>query len=129
MAGSLLERLENPDAARDTAEISIQRNLLRMLTTRQGSVAMWPDYGLPDMNNLKMSVNEILQSMQQDVATMIERYEPRLINVSVTCLPPDARDRHLTFTVSGTVVEGNSRRPVRLEAALEADGKARLVRR
>lgn len=100
MGGSLFDRLVRGGAAEMDEDESIRLSLLRMLTTRQGSVQALPEYGLPDLNDLSLSISEIVTQSSKAIASCIRKYEPRLSEVSVQCerLPRNALV--MAFTIS-----------------------------
>ena len=93
--GSLFERLKG-DAqrraglSRERAVMaSVAAQLTRMLSTRAGSVQTLPDYGLPDLNDMSVSLHTALSQARQSIETFIDQYEPRLTQVRVVSLPSD----------------------------------------
>jgi len=61
----------------------IQTHLMQLLNTRQGSVAYLPDYGMPDLNEIYQQLPESLGFLIENVKKLIERYEPRLNQITV----------------------------------------------
>ena len=64
---------------------SIILHLQKLLNTRQGSVQISAEYGVPDMNSVhEDSFAETGRRLEQVLTRVIERFEPRLTNVRVT---------------------------------------------
>lgn len=130
--GSLFERLAgevHPRAGQshvDAVTASVSRHLTRMLSTRAGSVQTLPDYGLPDLNDMRLSVHDALQQARSAIERFIERHEPRLSNVRVIALPRNHDPLHLAFTIEGEVENGGQRQKVNFAASLEGSGKVQV---
>src|SRR5690606_30498601 len=83
----LLERLSGLGAEDRLGQIpraeilvnSILDHLQRILNTRQGSVPIDPNFGVPDFTNLAGSFSSgTSEQIMLDMARMIQQYEPRL---------------------------------------------------
>jgi type VI secretion system protein len=87
--GSLFERLSGDANMRDgwsrevSAMASVAAHLAKMLSTRAGSVQTLSDYGLPDLNDMRLSLHDSLSQARLAIENFIEAYEPRLSNVRV----------------------------------------------
>src|SRR3990167_4037976 len=86
---SLFERLEQGASNPGATVASIAAHLGKMLSTRAGSVQTLPDYGLPDLNDMRLSLHDSLQQARIAIERFIEAYEPRLRDVRVISLPRD----------------------------------------
>jgi type VI secretion system lysozyme-like protein len=62
---------------------SVAAHLAKMLSTRAGSVQTLSDYGLPDLNDMRLSLHDSLSQARQAIENFIEAYEPRLSAVRV----------------------------------------------
>ncbi|MGO3029009.1 type VI secretion system baseplate subunit TssE [Pseudomonas helleri] len=119
--GSLFERLAGDvDKRRGLspvacAQASVAAHLAKMLSTRAGSVQTLPDYGLPDLNNMRLSLHDALTQAREAIEIFIERYEPRLSQVRVSALPRDG-----WLDVAGT------KRQVSFTAHLDGSGQVRV---
>lgn len=131
--GSLFERLAGENMQRagwshDQAIVaSIAAHLAKMLSTRAGSVQALPDYGLPDLNDMRLSLHDSLQQARIAIESFIERYEPRLSQVRVVALPRDHDLLNLSFALEGMVDMDGHRRAVSFTARLNGSGQV-LVR-
>ena len=76
--GSLFERLggDTVGRARLDHEVSVMASvaahLAKMLSTRAGSVQTLPDYGLPDLNDMRLSLHDALQQARMAIERFIE---------------------------------------------------------
>lgn len=130
--GSLFERLNStpghhagqPQQASVMA--SVASHLAKMLSTRAGSVQTLPDYGLPDLNDMRLSLHDALSQARGAIERFIEAYEPRLSNVRVTSLPRDQDHLSLTFRIDGLLEVEGDKRPVHFAASLDGSGQVTL---
>lgn len=129
--GSLFERLnaaprERP-ASRDTSvQASVADHLAKMLSTRAGSVQTLPDYGLPDLNDMRLSLHDALNRARGAIERFIEAYEPRLSQVQVTALPRGQDPLSLTFRISGLLESEGGTCPAYFAARLDGSGQVSL---
>jgi len=131
----LLERiadLEAPSGRRKGTGVSravdsIIRHLQRMMNTRQGSVPIAEDYGVPDMTNFPA---QDLAGAGKDIAgairDFIRTYEPRLDKVRVEFERRDENMLSLRFRLEGNLVREN-KIPVLFETVVDADGKVSVM--
>lgn len=111
MVPSLYDRLAHgrPLTADDEDE-SICKHILRMLTTRQGSVQTLPDdYGLPDLNDASLAKSEILYQSSRAIEACINRYEPRLQAAKVRPVAGEGNAFILQFSISAMKTSENGR--------------------
>ena len=107
--GSLFERLNGDAQLRKgnsleaCAMASVAAHLAKMLSTRAGSVQTLADYGLPDLNDMRLSLHDSLSQARLAIENFIEAYEPRLSNVRVISLPRDHDQLRLAFSIEGPV--------------------------
>lgn len=133
--GSLFERLAGVPASRkkldDEAAItlSIADHLAKMLSTRAGSVQTLPDYGLPDLNDLNLSLHDSLQQSRTAIERFVEAYEPRLSEVRVVPLPRTHDPLNLSFTIEGMIDVGGMKREVSFAASLNGSGQVKIQKR
>jgi type VI secretion system protein len=84
---TLLERIINPQRTTrtDVGELrdSVILHLKKLLNTRQGSVPIHPEYGMPDLSEFINCFPESITKMQTTIASIIEKFEPRLKSVRV----------------------------------------------
>lgn len=130
--GSLFERLAGEPGKRRNLSVdqavvaSIAAHLAKMLSTRAGSVQALPDYGLPDLNDMRLSLHDSLQQARVAIEHFIENYEPRLSQVRVTALPRAQDPLHLSFALEGMVDLDGQRRSVSFTARLNGSGQVQV---
>lgn len=121
---SLFERLESytsPGACRLT---SVAAHLTKMLSTRAGSVQTLPDYGLPDLNDMRLSLHECLTQSRLLIERFIQTYEPRLVNVRVRVLP--RVHETLAFAIDAGLLIDDGIQPVVFHARLAQAGQVEV---
>jgi type VI secretion system protein len=129
--GSLFERLGGLPGTRssdreESVRDSVAAHLSKMLSTRAGSVLALPDYGMPDLNNMNLSVHDALSLARSEIQRFIAAYEPRLSEVSVEAIPNDDKSLQLAFVIEGLLhVEGFTSR-VQMSAQLQGSGQVSI---
>lgn len=125
----LLERLRRGElagarSAHQSAEkvySSVHEHLQRLLNTRQGESAAFPDYGLPCLCDVDKSGRAI--ELRQQIEQTIRRYEPRLSEVRVDYVDPDPLDPlTLRFRISGHPMGAEDGVTFRFDTAVDAIG-------
>lgn len=133
----LLERIArwgSGDGDRETASgdlllDSVVRHLQRILNTRQGSVPIDPEFGVPDFTNLAGSYDTAFGGqIEQDIRRLIERYEPRLRSPQLRMREERLDALSLSFELTGSVVMGERVVPVRLATSVGSQGRIRIDR-
>jgi type VI secretion system protein len=130
--GSLFERLGG-DAHKRVgwnrevcAMASVAAHLAKMLSTRAGSVQTLSDYGLPDLNDMRLSLHDALNQARLAIESFIEAYEPRLSNVRVISLPREYEQLRLSFRIEGLLEVEGFKRQVSFAAQLDGSGQVRV---
>lgn len=130
--GSLFERLGGEASQRAgwsrevAAMASVATHLAKMLSTRAGSVQTLPDYGLPDLNDMRLSLHDSLQQARIAIERFIEAYEPRLSDVRVISLPRDNNPLSLAFAIEGLLEVDGFKRQVSFSARLDGSGQVKV---
>jgi len=130
--GSLFERLGGEASQRAgwsrevAAMASVATHLAKMLSTRAGSVQTLPDYGLPDLNDMRLSLHDSLQQARIAIERFIEAYEPRLSEVRVISLPRDNNPLSLAFAIEGQLEVDGFKRQVSFSARLDGSGQVKV---
>lgn len=112
MTGGLFQRL----SARASGDFgvnqqeSILKHLAVLLNTRQGSSALDPEYGMPDMTDVVHNIPAGIPALSRMIAETIQRYEPRLKSVTVRASPPSGATLSLSFEVRAQLVRGGTLR-------------------
>ena len=126
---TLLERLNDPSqvsaltVTEDTQRLadSILRHLRRMLNTRQGHVLTQSDYGMPDVTGFVQNLPDMVTASQRAIQNSIEKFEPRLRNVSVTYAPSEDKF-NVHFEVTAELVTEKEEAAVWFETFLTSSG-------
>ncbi|WP_025806991.1 type VI secretion system baseplate subunit TssE [Pseudomonas chlororaphis] len=130
--GSLFERLSGEADKRVgwsrevSAMASVAAHLGKMLSTRAGSVQTLSDYGLPDLNDMRLSLHDALSQARLAIESFIEAYEPRLSNVRVVSLPRDHDQLKLAFNIEGLLEVEGFKRQVSFSARLDGSGQVKV---
>ena len=130
--GSLFERLNGDAELRKgrsleaSAMASVAAHLAKMLSTRAGSVQTLSDYGLPDLNDMRLSLHDSLSQARLAIESFIEAYEPRLSNVRVISLPRDHDQLRLAFSIEGLLEVEGFKRQVSFAARLDGSGRVKV---
>jgi type VI secretion system protein len=130
--GSLFERLggdveERLGWSREAcAMASVAAHLAKMLSTRAGSVQTLPDYGLPDLNDMRLSLHDSLIQARESIERFIEGYEPRLSSVRVIALPREFNPLRLSFGIEGLLEVEGFQRQVSFTACLDGCGQVKV---
>lgn len=127
--GSLFERLAGETLHRTGRNsdghlmASVAAHLGKMLSTRAGSVQTLPDYGLPDLNDMRLSLHDSLTQARLAIQSFIDKYEPRLSEVQVISLPDGSDQLKLTFAIAAMLeMPRGGTRQVTFTASLDGSG-------
>jgi len=91
---------------------SIKDHLETLLSTRRGSVAHLPDYGLPDSSQISMIDRIAIAKFGRDIEDAVKKYEPRLIHVRVRPMEQESgsiADFKLGFLLEARVINEEAR--------------------
>ena len=102
---------------------SVVNHLQRILNTRQGSVPIAGDYGVPDFTDALRNYPESVRDCERSIRQMIQKYEPRLKAIRVHFLPPDEEVLALRFQIAAQLAIDNEKIPVQFESHVGTDGK------
>lgn len=105
---------------------SVREHLQRILNTRQGSVLIGADYGLPDFVELLRDYPESLREFERSIRTTIQKYEPRLKAVRVKLLTNEDDPLTLRFQIAARLADPEQKIPVVLESRVDQDGRVRI---
>jgi type VI secretion system protein len=102
---------------------SISIHLNKLLNTGQGSVLQAPDYGAPDLNLLMQSAGgETITNLEENLAQIISRYEPRLTNVKVIYQHKSSPMLMMNFRINASMLRNEGPVPVFFETQIAPDG-------
>src|SRR5690606_494775 len=103
---------------------SILEHLQRILNTRQGSVPIDPEFGVPDFTNLAGTFSTgTTEEIMQDMSRMIQRYEPRLRQPQISFASTQDEVLSLASSSSGAVSVDDRETPIRLTSHVSSNGK------
>ncbi len=105
---------------------SIQMHLQRILNTRQGSVPIAADYGVPDFTDYIATYPESQRDIERTLKQTIQKFEPRLRSVRVTFLPQDDL-LSLNFEITARLARDDSREPIKFESQIDPDGHIKIT--
>jgi len=130
-----IRNLERKDSVASTDEFSyivnsIINHLQRLLNTRQGSVDIGEDYGMPDFTNYQgLGITEDAKGIAETLKTMILKYEPRLGSAQVTYEPDKDDPLSLRFKLQTQILNvRNQSVIVELETIISSEGKVRVTK-
>lgn len=106
---------------------SIRAHLQRILNTRQGSVPIDPDFGVPDFTNLAGSFTAgTTYDIVSSLTAMVRRYEPRLKAARIEVAESSNEVLSLSFSLEGMVEINDRDIPIRLATRVSSSGKVTL---
>lgn len=80
---------------------SVINYVSKILNTRKGSTVLDENFGISDFTSLGLSfTKEDMPHIEQEIASFIERFEPRLRNVEVTFTPDSENTLQMIFSLN-----------------------------
>lgn len=134
----MLERIVMSEASSERSYLSqaevltrsIIQHLQRILNTRQGSVLIDPDFGVPDFTNLAGSfVTGETAQMIENITRMVARYEPRLKSPCIMIAEDNQEVLSLSFSLEGMIAINDRDIPILLSTRVSSDGRVSLAKR
>lgn len=131
----LLERIKDfeKDPERRFAEDpqamtkSVLHHIQQIMNTRQGSVLIHDDYGVPDFTDIAGSyASDRVQELERDLSKIIMKYEPRLLEASITFQEQQDDVLALRFKIKGKLAMENDV-PVVFESVVQSDGRITIT--
>lgn len=131
---TLLERIADPTGYRpltveeNTQELadSVLRHLRKMLNTRQGHSLTQPEYGMPDVTEFIQNLPEMVDVVQRGIRNSIEKFEPRLREVTVTYVPSQDIAASLRFEITAELATDRDEASVWFETAVTPTGQIEI---
>ncbi len=105
---------------------SVMTHLQRILNTRQGSVQIADDFGLPDFTDLIDNYPESIMDLERSIRRMVQKYEPRLTSIQVNFIPQEDEKLSLDFQITAELRAGDATLPVRFDSQMESSGKVNV---
>lgn len=105
---------------------SVLADIGKLYNTRQGSVPISEDYGLPDISDMLASLTPPdLEQIRDAIERTTQMFEPRLQDVQVT-IPAEETPGMLKFSVHAGLMYEKSTLPVRYQVDIEGDGRVSI---
>lgn len=125
---------ESPERRLDTDSgtmvNSVLEHLMRVLNTKQGSVDIDPDFGVPDITNISSSFSaESVPELETAIRKVIENYEPRLRDVSVHFASQEDDLLSLRFSITAKMITDEKSKPIIFETIVDSDGQVKVKSR
>lgn len=105
---------------------SVLSNVRRILNARQGCCQTRHDFGLPDVVHLSDEASEAVPEIGRAVKLLLERFEPRLRNITVRPMPTAEMMSVYTFAISATLSDDARGGGLRFDAVVDRDGQVHL---
>jgi len=102
---------------------SIVRHLERILNTRQGSVQIADDYGIPDFTDTSSGFSDAIRNLERTIRNTIQKYEPRLQSVRVKFAPQEETTLAVSFQIVGQLILEEGKNPITFQSVMDSDGK------
>lgn len=129
----LLESIAGRSALRsgegppETPFAAIRQFLTLLFNTRQGTLALMPDFGLPDLTETYRGYPDSLAGLALSMRKAIEKYEPRLSNVSVEVLSASESAFRAEFEISGVLdIPGVAAEEMHLKTVVSQNGQTEI---
>ncbi|BCQ28333.1 type VI secretion system baseplate subunit TssE (plasmid) [Caballeronia sp. NK8] len=103
---------------------SVMNHLGRLLNTRQGSVQIDPQFGVPDFTNLAgTTAMGSTREIEEEIRRMVLRYEPRIKSPRVTLNREETDVLSIRFALEGTLEVDDREIPLRISTTVGANGR------
>ncbi len=107
---------------------SVLGHLQQILNTRQGSVPIGEDFGVPDFTDLVQTYPDGVRDFERSIKHTIQKYEPRLKAVRVRFVPVEDDVLSVRFQISGRLATEDDKEPVIFQSVVGSDGKISIRR-
>ncbi len=106
---------------------SVQRHLSLLLNTQRGSVLIADDYGIPDFFSLfGLGDVEALSRLEAMLEKVVEKYEPRLRDVSIKVTNRDSAGLNLHLVLAAKLPMEGSDMNVSFDTVLDSGGRVSI---
>lgn len=103
---------------------SVMNHLRRLLNTRQGSVLLDEQFGVPDFTNIAGGLSAgSNRQIEEAIRRMVLRYEPRIKSPKVTLAQSGSDVLSISFQLEGMLEVDQRDIPVQLSTVVGASGK------
>lgn len=101
---------------------SVAGYLNKILTTKQGSVEIADDFGMPDYTTLVYeSVDNAVDIIASQLSNILEKYEPRLKNITIKFQGKNDNELSLIFSIEAFIID-HINSPVYFKTIFGSDG-------
>ena len=101
----------------------------KILNTRQGSTVLGEDFGIPDFTSAGVGfTGEDMPRIEREIASFVERCEPRLRHVQVHFTPDSGAPLQMIFSLNAELRFGEEALPVHLVTRVDPLGKVTVSR-
>jgi len=107
---------------------SVLNHLQRILNTRQGSVPIGEDYGVPDFTDLVSAYPDGVRDFERSIRQTIQKYEPRLKAVRVHFVPLEEDVLSLGFQITGRLATEDHKESIVFQSVVGSGGKITVRR-
>ena len=115
---------EDPQAVID----SVLDHLQRILNTRQGSVMIGEDYGVPGFTDLRQTYPDGVRDFERSIRMTIQKFEPRLQNIRVHFSPIEDDVLALRFQISGKLIAEGNKKTITFNSVIGTEGQIQVKR-
>jgi type VI secretion system protein len=131
----LLERIKRMEsdperryeADPELATRSVLGHLQRILNTRQGSVEIADDFGIPDFTDLATNYSQAaIAEIEEAIREVVMHYEPRLSAVTISAESREEDHATLRFKMDGRIELRDAQIAVSFETTVDGDGRVRI---
>ncbi len=129
-ARGLLFRIGSSSQSQECRTIDIRSALLEhlqvLLNTRRGESVTAPDYGVEDFCDLAHAFPLVLERLEKSVKETIEKYEPRLTNVSVRSLPLAEGKLEIHLEITAQAIDPSARQKFHFRSTMSPGGRVTI---
>lgn len=121
------KRSHSPEYLTESLVNSIKRHLNNVLNSRPGGCQSSIDLGVIDLNDATMTTRDLKSTIQASIGACIERYEPRLSNVTVSPIVTGDDPLELRFKISADIYLESEKHVVAFDLLLDGSQHYQLV--
>ncbi|MDY0328263.1 MAG: type VI secretion system baseplate subunit TssE [Arcobacteraceae bacterium] len=131
--GSLFERLSSSSqefkslGEEEALYKSVANNLSRIFSTNAGNAEIAHDYGKPDLNNIELSQNESIETIEKKAEICIKKYEPRLHKAKVGIIREKLQHNEMNIQIEGFLKVHKHSKKVTFKANLLSSGEIKVI--